>query len=106
MPATAKRATPLDIRSFHRYRALTNNRKLSCKPQQTDTIFISAIIFISPVCLRCTENLTKEFQNRRRIERRGFLSELAVADQTLHGLFYSARWPGKGKTIQPVIHQA
>jgi hypothetical protein len=45
MPATAKRATPLDIPSFHRYRALTNNRTLSCKPQQTDTIFISAIIF-------------------------------------------------------------
>jgi hypothetical protein len=106
MPATAKRATPLDIRSFHRYRAPIINRRLSCKPQQTDTIFISAIIFISPVCLRCTENLTKEFQNRRRIERRGFLFELAVADQTLHGLFYSARWPGEGKTIQPVIHQA
>jgi len=72
MPATAKKATPLDIRSFHRYRALFINRKLSCKPQQTDTIFISAIIFISTVCLRCTENLTKEFQNRRRIKRRGF----------------------------------
>jgi len=72
MPATAKRATPLDIRSFHRYRALTNNWKLSCKSQQTDPIFISAITFILPVCLRCAENLTKEFQNRRRIKRRGF----------------------------------
>jgi hypothetical protein len=72
MPVTAKRAPPLDILSFHRYRALITNRKLSCKPQQTDTIFISAIIFILPVCLRCAENLTKEFQNRRRTKRRGF----------------------------------
>jgi len=75
MPAAAKGAAPLDIRSFHRYRALFNKRTLSCKPSQTDPIFISAIIFISPVCLRCTENLTKEFQNRRRIKRRGFLFE-------------------------------
>jgi hypothetical protein len=27
MPATAKRATPLDIRSFHRYRALNQQQE-------------------------------------------------------------------------------
>jgi hypothetical protein len=72
MPATAKRPHLLTFVLSTAIVRYSTTGRLSCKPQQTDTIFISAIIFISPVCLRCTENLTKEFQNRRRIKRRGF----------------------------------
>jgi hypothetical protein len=67
-----KENTPLDIPSFRRYRVLFEKGSPSCKTWQADTIFISAIIFIMPVCLRCAENLTKEFQNRWRDKRRGF----------------------------------
>jgi hypothetical protein len=63
--------TSLDIHPHHRYRAVFTKGTSPCITSQADTIFISAIIIL-PVCLRCPENLTKEFQNRWRDKRRGF----------------------------------